>query len=419
MGRESRADERDLTNPYTGLFTRVGSPDPEPFDPDLPMFAGSMVPFGSRVTEDAVGGAGWRPEEARGACWGEAVERCQTFPLATDRVVDACWADWPLPEPAIPPERWVLFHPDQYALRGFGFQPFDRGTRCRWVALRDALTGRAVWAPEEMVFLWARTGVGHRLLPGISTGLSCGRRGDPVVLRGLQEGVERDALMGMWWGRYPLEEWPAAPVWTAVGTEVSERARRPNLRYRFYRVATPLSAHVTVTTLEGEDVAGSLFSAGAACRETRVDSWRKSLLESVQGLHFVRYLRRHTGLTRIDRLEQLTEFRLHALYYSLHPERLPRTPFHRAAAARADAGDGAREDLTALAARLGPERPVLVRHVTPPALARERLDFIVARVVVPGLQPMHGNHVLPLLGGPLWAPRGWREWADADPHPFP
>jgi len=44
---------------------------------------------------------------------------------------------------------------------------------------------------------------------------------------------------------------------------------------------------------------------------------------------------------------------------------------------------------------------------------------MVLKVVVPGLQPMHGDHLLPFLGGPLWAPRRLADWQTMPPHPFP
>ena len=69
--------------------------------------------------------------------------------------------------------------------------------------------------------------------------------------------------------------------------------------------------------------------------------------------------------------------------------------------------------------RLGPDRPVLFRNLTPPAVAREPGDWYVLRVLVPGLQPMHGDHRLPFLGGPLWRPRTAAEWRRTPPHPFP
>jgi hypothetical protein len=38
--------------------------------------------------------------------------------------------------------------------------------------------------------------------------------------------------------------------------------------------------------------------------------------------------------------------------------------------------------------------------------------------MVPGLQPMHGDHRLPFLGGPLWQPRAAAEWSKMPPHAF-
>ena len=79
----------------------------------------------------------------------------------------------------------------------------------------------------------------------------------------------------------------------------------------------------------------------------------------------------------------------------------------------------AAESLSDLAARLGPARPVLFRNVTPPGIASEARDWYVLRVLVPGLQPLHGSDDFPHLGGDLWAPRGLAAWTDVPPHPFP
>ena len=70
--------------------------------------------------------------------------------------------------------------------------------------------GRTVVGPGQLVYL--HQPAGHRFCPGLSTGLACGRTGDPILLRGLQEVIERDAVVGAWWGRYPIEE----HAWSAV-----------------------------------------------------------------------------------------------------------------------------------------------------------------------------------------------------------
>lgn len=414
-----------LSNPFTGLFTRFGRPETRAGDPAVPLWAGSLAACGPRAESIEVGGAGWTEQDAHDACVGEAIERFQTYALPLDGALESSFARWRGVDPAVPPEAWVLFHPDQYAVPGFPFRPFDAETVCRWVAFRDAGSGRAVWIPEEMGFLFGRVGGSHRLAPSISTGLSCGRWGDPVLLRGLQEVIERDAIIGAWWDRYALSEWTAAHVFELVGEEVARRCQRANVTYRFYRVDSPFSAHTAIVTAEGTDREGFLFSAGAACRETRREAWRKALLEAVQGWHYVRYLKGETersgaqadGTSRA--VHEPRDFADHALYFSLNPDRLARTVLRRARPGPPSEAEGAPEGLDALRRRLGDDRPILFRNVTPPSIAADAPEWYVLKVVVPGLQPMHGHHGFPHLGGPLWAPRGPADWAHVEPHPFP
>jgi hypothetical protein len=61
---------------------------------------------------------------------------------------------------------------------------------------------------------------------------------------------------------------------------------------------------------------------------------------------------------------------------------------------------------------------VFARSMTPPSVATAGDGWYVLKVLVAGLQPLHGNHALAHLGGPLWAPRGMSEWAQTLPHPF-
>jgi hypothetical protein len=165
----------------------------------------------------------------------------------------------------------------------------------------------------------------------------------------------------------------------------------------------------------GADGLGFCFCVGSACRQTRRESWLKAVLEAVQGRHYVRYLRREHP----RRSGPPLDFADHAVYYSLHPERLPDTVLSRAAPAHPGLEDETVEDCAALVGRLGPDRPVLFRNVTPPAVAQEVGDWHVLKVLVPGLQPLHGDSRYPHLGGPLWAPRRAADWDTLPPHPFP
>jgi ribosomal protein S12 methylthiotransferase accessory factor len=403
---------------FTGLFTTFGRVPLRPHDPDIPMTAGELPPWFPGEGDLGGGGAGLTSEEADLACVGEAVERMLARALPCDGSVESTFADWPLDEPAVDPRRWILFHADQYAIPGFPFVPLTAETVSRWVCCRDAADGAPVWVPEEMVFLISRRGVCQRHTPGFSTGLSCGPPSQAVLLRGTQEVIERDALMGGWWGRYPVEEWPAEATLSQLGDELRERVERPNLRYRFYRIRSPFSEHVTLVSQTGLDEEGMVFSVGSACRETRKASWRKSLLEALQGRHCVRRLLRIAQTSGSVALSEPRTFFQHALTYTLAPERLSETILEKATTPLAAVVSEIPESLAVLRTRLGPDHPILFRHITPPGLHRPCDTWIVLRVLIPGLQPMHGDHRLPFLGGPLWQPRPVVEWQIIPPHPF-
>lgn len=400
---------------YGGLFRALVRVAARPHDPAVAIAAGEMPPWNPGDPEFGCSGAGWTEEHADLACVGEGIERLLARPLPRDESVLAAWNDWPRDEPACDPRRWVLFHDEQYRQAGFPFAPLARDTVCRWTCCRDAATGEPVWVPEELVYLTPRHGEQQRHTFGFSTGLTCGRASQGVLLRGVQEVIERDALVGAWWGAYPLEEWPLARVRPSLADEFWRRLERPNLRYRFYRVRSPLSRHVTLVSLAGEEEEGWVFSVGSACRESRAESWEKSLLEAVQGRHCVRRLLAQWQEEGRPELEVPKTFFEHALSYAVHPERLDGTVLHRAAEPT-DMAEMAIEPLADLQTHLGPHRPVLFRNLTPPGLEGD--GWVVLRVLIPGLQPLHGDHRLPFLGGPLWRSPTCSAWSQMPPHPF-
>jgi len=403
------------TSPFTGLFTHFGPIPSRPHDPACALSSGVVASWLAQHEMATASGIGWDEASSEGACVGEAIERMQCSPLPDDGTTIARHDRWPLPESAVDPATWVLFHADQHRRPGFPFHPLTRETECAWVCCRQALTGAPWWVPAELVYL--HQPAGHRFAPGLSTGLACGRTADPILLRGLQEVIERDAVVGAWWGRYPLQEHPFSAVLTHLGD--AARIVRPNLTYRCFRVLSPFSEHVTIVTLEGDDREGYCFSLGSSCRETRSASWMKSLLEAIHGRHYVRFLKAQVVAGKLQVGPWPTSFAEHALYYSLHPEKLRSTVLHGAKPAGERSEPAGYETIETMIARLGPERPVLFRSMTPPALATENLGWHVLRVVVPGLQPLHGHHAYAHLGGPLWSPRGLADWHAMLPHPFP
>ncbi|MBX3275195.1 MAG: YcaO-like family protein [Sandaracinaceae bacterium] len=404
-----------VASPYTGLFTAFDRLDAEPHDPAIVMYAGTLARRGAHAAATLVGGAGWRASDARAACVGEAIERCEGWLRAADGAIEATYAAWPRDEPAIAPSAFALFSEPQYARDGFPFARLTERTCTRWVALRDAIDGSPAWVPDAFVALAAAPGEGHGVAPLISTGLAAGVAGThPVVLRGVQEVIERDALVRAWWGELALEALDPDEAFAQLGAPIARRARRPHLAFRFLRIATPFAAHATLVTVSGEEPEGFVLGTGAAVRETRAESLEKALLEALQGRAYVRHQRARVEPELADRLPR--DFSEHVLYYTLRPERLADTVLGRPCAAEDRAERARVEGLDALAERL-PARP-LFRLMTPPFAARLAPDLAVVKVVVPGLVPLHAHHLLAHLGAPFWRDRDLAAWLAHPPHPF-
>ncbi len=383
----------NIESRYTGLFRMLGATPPRAHDPDVCVWAGTPA---NRAwpAQDSVGGAGWTDDDARRACIGEAIERWQTHPLPSDRLVRAAFERWPLAEPAIDPRRFVRFHAEQPV----PYERLDERTELDWIACRVLGAGTPIWVPADLVFLDLRPGTAPRFGPVVSTGWSAHATAQAALEGAVFEAIERDAIVGAWWGSYPLVELDPPAL------AVMERLARPNLRYRWYRVVTPYAAHVAIVTLEGEDREGFVFSIGSACRLDREAALAKAALEAVQGRHYVRYLLATTTPVAVP-----TTFAEHAAFYSRHRAALATTCLAHAERRDDDIGP---ETFAQLVARLP---AAAFRHATPPALVD--LGYVVMRVVVPELQPLHGDHRVPFLGGPLWN-RPLAEWAKMPPHPF-
>lgn len=414
-----------LESRYTGLLTALGPVPRRPHDPDVAVWAGAAIPAGQRRDALHVGAASMAEEGARLACVGEALERLAAEPARTDDLVRATAAQ--LGEAAIAPHRWCLFARDQHATEGFPFAPFDDATETRWTRCRLARDGASRLVPAELVYL--DVPFARRITAGVSTGLAAGTDADGAALRGLQEQLERDAVASAWAGAYALERLDGARVFAALGEPLARRVRRPNLRYGFFRIRSPFSDAITMVTLEGEDHEGACFSIGSACRETPRASLEKALLEAIQGRFYVRaLLARAPGSDGRagSEAEEPRTFEEHAAYYTFNPARLAETPLAGAregdASALLDpagAHERAPESFETLARRLGPERPVLLRLMTPSVVSRALPGWVVVRVLVPGLTPLHGAHALAHLASPAYGGRSFAAHRASPPHPFP
>jgi len=296
----------------------------------------------------------------------------------------------------------VLFHPQQYAIDDFPFDPLTCQTRCRWVCFRDVSSGGPQWFGRNLLISFRARVAVIVFVPQLRQDRRRNGR-SACCAASVQEVIERDALLGAWWGAYPVDEFPQEAAW---GARNPFRLQRPNLRWRFFRIQSPFSHHVTMVTVEGEDREGFCHSIGSACasRASRVGTklpWKpcKAAITSAICDSSVsqKFCDRRWKPFPTRRLLQLSSGRIGANRPLSSPPRLGWSHTRD-------------ESLIVLCERLRGSSPVLVRTLTPSMLVGKGLDWRVAKVIVPGLQPLHGDDRFAHLGGPLWLPRGLPEW---------
>jgi ribosomal protein S12 methylthiotransferase accessory factor len=158
--------------------------------------------------------------------------------------------------------------------------------------------------------------------------------------------------------------------------------------------------------MEGHSSLGRVVSFGSAAHLEPARAVHKALVEAAHGRMFVKSLLREQPLWRAGRhFARVTSFADHARFYSVHAEcqrplvRWWNSPHvSRRFADAAAHGHDSQQPLKQLTSRLRAAGydayavDLTTRDIRPVGLH-------VARVLVPGLQPLHGHHNWPHLGG--------------------
>lgn len=384
----------------TGIITRLCELPRLPGEPDVFSFAGIMCDLsrlGRPAGATSCGGVGLSRKDALLCCLGEAVERycCQFVP---ENLELSSYQDT-LPD-AVDPTAFSLFSDEQYAFDGFPFAPACHDTPLHWTEAKSLTERKTKLVPASMVYMPYRQKEGEPLVaPTTSTGLCCATDLDSAALGGLLEVIERDALAIMWL--------KGAGVWEL--SDLPEALLRPfhsdNIEYRVYDLTSDVGICVYLVLSSGNSDCGRLITVGAAAGLEPTAVLSRALLENVQG-RFALMSMQHSDpdwRPKTDFTNILT-FHDHARVLTCRPELLEELAFLGARGTRpfmatpvcpvGSKGDELSWCVDRLA-KLGLE--VLVKDITTPDVAP--LGLRVVRVLVPGMQPLHGAHPLPFLGG--------------------
>lgn len=265
----------------------------------------------------------------------------------------------------------------------------------------------------------------------ISTGLAFARDLRAALWVGLCEVAERDAIMGMWWGRMPVPEIVCAgPLIPGQVAERLDRLAAAGLRARLFDMTTDFRVPSVFCVVTGERP--PRLTVGAACQADPARACAKALDEAVALRRALGVLRR-AGTPTPDGAAEVHRLEDHALFYADHPnhpalafllarDRPVRIAYDEFAARDWWETPG---DLPALASFA-----VRLRQVGLTALwANLTLPDVgdlgrVVKVIVPEMVPLSPDHAIRWLGTPRLRRRAGPAAPGAAgfnpfPHPFP
>ena len=279
----------------------------------------SIVHFGvPRVADapwqSACGGVGRDVDSAWSAAVGEAIERTAAglVRLPTRRRGE-------LPDDArIDADEFALYTPGQRADPAFPFGPLYDDD-CPYAEVFPLDGGEPRWAPQPLVSLQDP----HHTGVSTSSGLAAGASPREALLSGLQEVMERDALMVTW--LHGLTGRGVRPL----PRHESEVARLGGAAATF-DLTPAYSPFPVAAVMGGIRTRGRWrYSLGVACRDTWEAAAEKAYLEWNQGVLFAGVYPRYVDAASLPGADDLVSFDEHAVYYTAHPDEWEPLPLWR------------------------------------------------------------------------------------------
>lgn len=393
-----------LVGRRTGIVRQLGLVDT--MDGDAPLFhAGAQIanahPYHGEHLGLGVGGCGVTREAAVISALCEGVERyaASSYGPSTRGLLSRRELGEAL---SLDPAALVRFTDPQRAEPDFPLSAVDDETKLRWELGRDLDSGDPCFVPAFAVHLPYMLERDEPLVAmGLSTGLACGATLDDAVAKGICEAVERDAMALTWVRGLTPPRVDEATVKALVGHVLP-----PRDAVVAHDLTTDVGLPVFMVICRGMGPRGPLVAVGAACHPDARLALLKAAMESSQDRAYVRMLiERDPAWAPAADFSNLTDFSLHARLYSAspalarrglaflegHPETITRSRFEP---------EGA-ESIPITAALKVPAISGAAVDLTPPWAAS--LGLRVARVVIPDLMPLHGNHTLRYLAHPRLA----------------
>jgi ribosomal protein S12 methylthiotransferase accessory factor len=423
-------------SPRTGIISSVVEVPTHHDDPNIFSFAAQMADttrYSLHQCNRRNGGAGLSREQAIAATIGEGIERyCSNF-YNPESLKYGSYSG--LSDQSVEPSTWILYSDSQYD--EVPYAKFNHDTSITWVVAKSWISGEKWLVPASMVFLpYSRCYLKEAIVsPSISTGLSCRQTEVEAVLFGLYECVERDAFTIFWLNCLRAPSILPERIPDQELQEIfDDRFARPGISYYMYNITLDIGIPTFFAVAIGTSNIGQMFTVGSASNLDGRKGLLKAILETAQARPYLRYeFLRNPSWSCGEDFANVQTFDDHAKVYTSRPDLIKHLTFctrnfRPNARLRNESTGNPSKDLRKVLSKLKQMGlDAIVVNLTTPDV--RELGLTVVKVIIPGLQPLHGNHRYPFLGGrrlyEVPCKVGFRNHSTIEkqifkyPHPFP
>jgi ribosomal protein S12 methylthiotransferase accessory factor len=437
----------------TGVIRRLYF---EPLYPDDPAVywavsePAELAPLVGRAAPNRGDATAASPQRAAMKALGETLERyCAAFYWRDELSAAARAAD--LPARAVDVRQFALFEAAQYAAsvplavdaepsgteatssKRFHFSPLDPDVRLRWTKARSLPTGDLVFVPAAFVYIpYAYDYPTEPIIADqVSTGLACGSTLAEACYKGLMEVTERDAFMLTWHHRLPARPIRLAAIEDPTTTDLLARFDRLPVNVEAFLISLDIDIPVVLVVIAGEQRPFHVVGAAADLSARR--ALQLALEEAALSFCGIRRMSQpQSAWPSAEDFSDVDDLRRHAVAHATSEQLRGSLDFLRGGKpidleGSAPPRPSWRDDLRTATARVAKAGyDVLAVDLT--TIDVDDLGFKVARIVVPGFQPLDINHNHRHLGSRRLIDTAARlgssgkfsaEALNPLPHPFP
>lgn len=357
--------------------------------------------YDENLFSQANSGAGFDKKSAEYSAVGESIERLAAGCYSPDTILSS-WNE--LNEKAVDPEKFILFSEDQYREKAFPYKKFDRNLKVNWVKSVNLTKGFSEYIPLALVKLPYRATLHEeRITPSLSTGLALGNSKEQAILSGIFEAVERDAFSVSWF----LKLAPNRRL--NIKDYISHFEEICDVRYvcNVYDISLQGLFNTALVTIHDSET--NNFMIGCATRFTMELAVKKAFLEAAQGITYVSMLvNKFRDDNMIENLTKINTFQKHAAFYSIYPEARKKVKYvlekDYSFVERKDSKfeyegimDLSDSEKLNIAIETLRKCDKDINYVDLTTHEIETLGASAAKIVIPGLHPLHGSHLFRFL----------------------